>query len=160
MVSSHRIYIGPYVYCASRVGEFDAFQTGCPNGCADGRHGVVGQFCRTCGAKLASLPVKVSRKIVDADQVESEFQGTLRVFGRYTNDFKDCDVFVPNMSWPGQPSRDIDEHFSGEVQIKDSDLPTERVRFELAFQRQLAHLRFSYGANNVEVRWGVLGEWA
>ena len=158
----HRIYLGPYVRCKNVPQEFSVFESGCGKGCPGNTYKVIGEFCQKCGSKIASVPVKVTRKPVDGSQPADEFQDFMSLFGRHTSDeFKDFDVFVPNRSWDGQPKRrDVSDKFAGEARIKDSDPPTERVRFEMAFQRELAHIRMTYGDQNVEVCWGLLGEFS
>lgn len=163
MGSHHRIYVGPYVRCENKLGDVEVVKgVACPlPSCFSTVLDDKTKFCPACGTGVIPRKAVVKRKPVDSSDVCGELRERLCDFGAHLGDeaLPNCDLFVANVAWHGQQSRDVDD-LVGESRIKDSDPPTERVLFEMAFQKEIELLRKRYGDKNVEVRWGVLGTWS
>ena len=160
MSSRRRIYVGPYVRCENKPVDVEKHVLACSKPLCP-RPGLESQFCATCGSVLIQKAVKERRKPVDSHDVCEEIRERLYPFGAHMGDnaLPDYDLYVANVSWHGESSRNLDD-IVGESRILDSDPPSERVHFEMAFKDEIARIRRAYGDKNVEVHWGALGAWS
>lgn len=162
MGSRHKIYVGPYVRCENKPVDVEIVKgVACPlPSCFSTVLDDKTKFCPACGTGVIPRKAVVKRRPVDSNKLYDELHDRLHAFGEHAVDgFETFDVWVSNVAWSGQAKRDVDE-LVGEARIKDSDPPTERVLFEMAFKDEIARIRKAYGDKNVEVRWGVLGTWS
>lgn len=162
MGSHHKIYVGPYIRCENKPTDVEITRgVACPlPSCFSTVLDDKAKFCPTCGTGVIPRKAVVKRRPVDEHEVYEKLRDRMHAFGAHNDEgFETFDAWVSNVAWHGQPSRDVDD-LVGESRIKDSDPPTERVLFEMAFKDEIAHIRKAYGDKNVEVRWGVLGTWS
>lgn len=162
MGSHHKIYVGPYVRCENKPTGVEVTKgAACPlPSCFSTVLDDKTKFCPACGTGVIPRKAVVQRKLVDDGEVYEALRDRLSAFGMHAVEgFETFDAWVPNVAWHGQSRRNLDD-LVGESRILDSDPPSERVHFEMAFKDEIARIRKAYGDKNVEVRWGVLGTWS
>jgi len=157
MGMSQSLYLGAYARCLNPKAEKPEKRRTCPKvGCKAHKQYVNSPHCSYCGTAVKEIDVMEKRESIDSDAARTEFRESLHMIGQHNPDtFEGKDCWAPNV----QRTR-IEEYFTGEDPIEDSVPADEKKKFEKKYAKELEILRRHYGEKNVEVRWGLLGEYS
>jgi len=168
MGMSYRIYVGPYVRCSVRTTTKTKVVTVCSRKtCRFSRQSnpvaVKSNFCPQCGAKTLGKSVKVEGEVQDDISSWSVTEATNDRLCDYGAEYREEGVhlFVPNDKCLRPFHIDADHARFGEVlRVRAATLQQELDWLNAAYEDDLIKVMKIYGEKKVEIRWGVLGEWA
>lgn len=159
---SRSYYLGPYVETRSPMGPETVAMTSCTNtSCEVNRKRMPRErgFCNRCGSPVDMIRYERQAETVDADEVRSLLGEALMDWGAGTEGRR---VWTPNLTDRGEPRRfEVEpEGETGAAPLDAEDLPDrERDWLRAAFAAELGVLTKAYGAENVQVRWGLVWMW-
>ena len=160
-------YCGPYIECKVKKTMSTFSKRTCPKA-ECGQHGAnmwhdTERFCKECGTAIAEVSEEVEGDAVDFFDVMDEPGVDLESFYFGNEDRlsqKGIHVWiVSRISRLGKkPQRDLyvyDDDNSLDS-ITPQTIPSELEEFSRKARKELAWLRERYGADRVEVKWGIL----
>jgi hypothetical protein len=114
------------------------------------------RFCTACGSPAATVTV------LDDEQDSVSWwalnEGTNERLCMFNGDYNSPGVHIsiPNQDWP--------RGFNSSLECRELSVQADMIRqetawFETAFEKGIALARELYGADRVEIRWGVLGRY-
>jgi hypothetical protein len=126
-----------------------------------GNHGkrISWTFCPECGIKMQLMQVASTERICVwkiAEKMDGNLFAALRDYK--PKGMKNFDFFLPNINYGVKRSSHFDpccETYALEIDSKD--VQTETELFQEKFQKEIGFLRETFGKENVEVLWGVIG---
>jgi hypothetical protein len=173
MGAGYDLWIGPYARCSARTSP----RKRTVNTCSDlecrlrrkgDSAGEEAKFCPKCGSPAEKVVFEVPGQVV-ADVHPGELaegtEGTSAAIRHFNAEYGDASapLFAPNRCNDALPRpMNIDAKYdkpTGEIlQMNGVDRDGECTWFRSEFRDALELLRETYGKDNVEIRWGVLGK--
>jgi len=162
MGMSYGHYLGPYLYCTTD--QIVPIKTilGCSSDVCDlikGRREFKRRekFCPECGSPAAEL--QVPSVVRDAVYGWALTEATAERICQYNGNNAEPGIhlMIPNQDWPRPFSQDDEV---GEVlRVQPELIAKETTWFVVEFEAEIAKAREIYGADRVDVRWGLLGQY-
>jgi hypothetical protein len=154
-MSDHRVYYGPYAVCEVLLKKVEYDRPACANqSCVNHNVWLDDNYCPKCGAEVVDYKREKSKRIVDADEVQLTFEDDFCMITgsiETVRGLETKDLWVDNTSTFFGDCIDP-KNWAGEIQV---DLARQQLALA-QFGERCDPLRESYGAENVEIRWGLL----
>ena len=154
------IYIGPYLYCRNSQQDTTEPVITCNNEDCEKRHyrHLMGKHCYECGTILAECSVPTKTSPVSWYDFSTAVDETLSE-GLGENIDPNAHSWIPNRydEWPEDRRHDYDRYTEHRgCRIEPKTIEQELTWFEKTFAKEIETAREMYGAENVNVEWGVL----
>jgi hypothetical protein len=155
---SYKTYVGPYVHCAAQVIDVTVVRRGCTNAACVGAYGG-GPFCSRCGSPIGDRPIATRAHAVDAWEVSNTLNERLSTPGgdAYVEwaELNESHLWLPNV--PYGRNGHLEEYADfALVPLTAGAIALDLTTFASAFADDLRTLREIYGADAVNVYWGVV----
>lgn len=166
MSSSYYVHVGPYLYCSTSTKPRTEEALVCSK---NKKHhqghdvNVKKKHCPECGAKTEVITIEVGGKAntVSRDDVEEAIGEDALCYFNSEYAEKGIDLYTANESRkaPREFQIDGDAGTVGEIVVVDALMIMQELDwFSKAFAKEILAIKKLYGASNVSIRWGVLGE--
>lgn len=166
MGSTYNVYVGPYVKCrVDRITPKRKIRTCSSDICdlvrnrkeftSEDQH-----FCNKCGSPAADLEIDDHER----DAISSWLIGdeTSERFCAFNREYAKpgIQLFIPNQDWPRPFCIEKGDDLTGEILVARADLiEKEKVWLQTHFATDMETFRKIYGADRVEILWGVMGQY-
>jgi hypothetical protein len=159
MSVDYTTYVGPYIQVHNpKRATTEEYHTCSNKSCRNHKAKMCEKFCAECGSaiKLVSFPCEAS---LDFD-VYNEFEDKLaEALTEYKpKDLEDFHFFIGNKK--GSPGISFDPKTDCYVrELPQLNIEKETGVFSTMFKKEIARLKEFFGADAVQIKWGVL-DWA
>ncbi len=164
MSNAKYTYVGPYLRCKKKLVVQSVTERGCVRkGCGNyhtPRPTTLTSFCSACGRSLSHFERTFETEAIEPDELTNEALHALNsnhaVEGGRERD--QYDYLAPNVN--RQQPREFEQEDAGVYPLDLFAPGIEREWFARAFAPEIALAREAYGAESVEIHWGVIVYWS
>lgn len=164
MSLDYSVYVGPYVECKIGMKKSLKKTRVCPNTkCLIRNSNPNTKFCPDCGFGIVETTEEIEVEEVCLWDIREALHDTLIFpFGDSARDVmikKRCHVYIPNVSYLEDRKHSFDPKYELRwSSFKPEDIDEEINLFLVRFKNEMLVLNKNYGAENIEVKWGVVND--
>lgn len=158
MSTDYNTYVGPYIKVYNPKKPSTKEYHSCTNKkCKNYEVELSSKFCDKCGDKIQLIKVP-SSEAIDFDVYEKCNEVIAEVMCEYKPDeLKEYNIYISNNRNKYNNSIYDPKYETYAINATVNSLTEDIYKFWMAFDKEIVKLKYVFGDDNVEIKWGVLG---